>query len=348
MTPELEQLQQTLIQLQRMYEALGHLRERTGGKGQFFVLSEGPLDEIRRLEETVADLTGRVAVEQNEADVWLQVEGPEIAWPEAPTSVLTYFLDAMRKGVTAATEWIVTGQLSTRPTKEVKSACDLRVVALQPGSVRVGVRLPDAEPSEEQTTLDFHESVETRPTPGSAAREALEKYLAVANWAGSGDPADALTHVVDTPELRRLLLTEVKRLVPRPRGNVQSVALYGRLMPSSDRVSLTRDVQQQIDSAIDQAEQDNIVERHAGDLREIDLDNLSFTLRNVGNGVFQVQCQFGHDLYDSALDALDRRVEVTGVRPVEVGRGHVGKLKVTRLVVLDDETEEQVVEEESS
>lgn len=345
MTTEIEQLRQATTHLQRMYEALAHLRARTGGTGQFLLLSEGPLEEIRRLEETVAQLSGRAAAEWSEADVWLQVSGDHIVWPAAPTSVLTHFLDTMRKGIQSAAEWIVTGQLSTRPTKEIRSACDLRVVAIQPGSVRVGVQLPQLPQIPKQASLDFGSAEPTRPTPAAAALSSLQKYLAVAGWAGSEDAPDSLASLVDDADLRRLLLTEVKRLVPRLRGDVQSVAFYGRLVERFGTVSLTRDVHKRIDAAIDLAEQEDVVEHHVGDLREIDLDNRSFTLRNVGDGAYQVQCQFSPDLYDSALDALDRKVEVTGVRRTGEGRGRGVRLTVTRLDIVDEEKDPPAVKD---
>jgi len=327
MTADQEKLKQALAQLQRMYEALAQLRERTQGRGQFFVLAEGPLDEIRRLESSVAALSGRSAVEEHAADIWMQVAGAELTWPEAPTSILTNLLDALRKGVQVAAEWLLKGgELSTRPTKELKRACDLRVLAMEPGSVRVALRLPEVEPGTEESA--------------TVVRDALGKYLAVATWAASDASGEGLEELIEVADLRRVLLTEVKRLVPRPRGDVESVDLYGRAMPRAERVRLTRKVHARIDAAIDAAEREQ-VERHEGDLREIDLDNRTFTLRNVSaDNVFQIPCQFGPDLYDSALDALDRRVEVTGIRQIEVGRSRSGRLSVTRLVILDeDETE---------
>jgi hypothetical protein len=144
-----------------------------------------------------------------------------------------------------------------------------------------------------------------------------------------------LAERVGDSDLRRILLNEVKRLVPRPRGDVESVELYGRGIPELARVRLTRELHERIDSAIDRAERETI-ESYEGDLREIDLDNLTLTLRNVGGAVYQVACEFGPDLYDTALDALGRRVEVSGVRRLEKGRGRAGRLRVTRLVILDE------------
>jgi hypothetical protein len=97
------------------------------------------------------------------------VVGPNIEWQSAPTSVLTSILDALRKGVQSVAEMILTGGLTTRPTATLKRSADFRIVALAPGSLRVGVRLPSEEGE----------------VPTAVAR-ALSEYLEAAAWVGSG------------------------------------------------------------------------------------------------------------------------------------------------------------------
>ena len=48
----------------------------------FVLMAEGPVDEIRRLEEQIGVYTGRADVEINESDVWLRIVGPNLAWPK--------------------------------------------------------------------------------------------------------------------------------------------------------------------------------------------------------------------------------------------------------------------------
>ena len=138
------ELEQATEQISRMYRALAVLREEVlpTSREQFEILAEGPLDELYRLEAEVSLYCGRNAAEEATAELWLRISGDGLKWPEAPTSVVTNFLDTLRKGIQASAEWIVTGTLSRRPTKALKQACDLRVVAFQPGSLRIGISLP--------------------------------------------------------------------------------------------------------------------------------------------------------------------------------------------------------------
>ena len=137
-------------------------------------MAEGPVDEIRRLQAQIDAYTGREAAEEHDADVWLRLYGRDIEWPEVPTSVLTAALDAFRKGVQMVAQLISSGQVTTRPRLELRRACDMRVVAFRPGSLRVGLRLPD-EPE-----IGFAASSEK-----SLGHQALVTYLNVAAWVSS-------------------------------------------------------------------------------------------------------------------------------------------------------------------
>jgi hypothetical protein len=323
-----DELAQAVEQMARLYRALTTLREEVlpVSPDRYGLLSQGPLDELRRLESAVHEYSGRAVAETQEADVWIRIAGAEVIWPDAPTSVLTNFLDTFRKGVQAATEWMSSGSLAARPTQLLKHACDFRVVGLQPGSLSIGVRIP--EPPTQTAAGITEETV----------REALGRYLTVAAWAGSDLASEELGHQIPDAELRRILLTYVKQLSPRPRGTVEVVELYGRAVPQRAPVQLTRDVHRRLDAAIDAASTEQI-ERHVGEVREIDLDRCTFKLRQVEveGTLYEVECEFEPDLYDSAVAALDRRVEVTGVRRVDPGRGRTGRLKVTRLVIVEED-----------
>lgn len=330
------ELTQALEQLARMYRVLHDLRINVLPKSeqQFNLMAEGPLDEIRRLEGTVNELSGRPLAEASGAQVWLRIEGKGVAWPDASTSILTSFLDTLRKGVQAAAEHIFTHALSTQPTKEMKQACDLRIATLHTGSIQVGLRLPDPPRGEVRNEALLN-----------ATEAGLHAYLQVATWASSEADADRLEEAVRDPELRRVLLAEVKRLAPRPRGDVDVVELSGQAM-RGHHAKLTKGSHDRINIAID-ATTASRTEQHVGELREIDLDNLTFTLRNVASvdaenrAVFEVACKFDQELLPSAIEALDRRVEIAGQRVTNPSRGGRAPLQVTRLVILDDEDKAQ-------
>lgn len=329
-----DELDATLDQLARMHRALAHLQaERSRyGDAWFAVMAEGPVDEIARLEAEVDRLTGRRDIEQadrhaSDADLWMHVHGPGLRWPHAPTSVVTSFLDTLRKGVQVVAELLANRDVSRRPTRSLKDACDFEIVAFASGSVGVGVALPDP------VELPLGQ-------PMYPAAHALDLYLRVSAWAADPHATDdTLTATVEDARLRRLLLAEVKRLLPRPRGRVDFVVLSGRAVQSNASVVLDRAAHARIDAAM-ASPADVSIETYEGDLREIDLDHRTFMLRNIrGQPVlFEVACKYHEDLDETAFEAIDRRIQIDVARPVEARR--VAAIStVVRLEILDADSE---------
>jgi len=318
-------MQQALEQLARLYEGLAALRRDVDplNPRNFATLAEGHLDEIRRLQHELDMYSGALAVDDYAAQLWLRVVGPNIEWQSAPTSVLTSILDAFRKGVQSVAELILTGGLTTRPTATLKRSADFRIVALAPGRLRVGVCLPSEEGE----------------VPAAVA-QALTEYLEAAAWVGSEESEAQLEARVPDERRRRLLLTELARLVPRDRGQVEQVEFSGALLRRArvaGAITLSRQGKTRIDGALDRLPQHR-VETHVGDLREIDLDKYSFVLRNLetyAGEVLQVECQFLPELLEAAKDALDKRVQITGSRSVDEAR-RARPLLVSRLEILDE------------
>jgi hypothetical protein len=237
-----EQLNQAVDRLGRMYRAMAALRAEVlpVNARKFALMAEGPVDEIQRLQAQIDAYIGREAAEEYDADVWLRLYGRHIEWPEVPTSVLIATLDAFRKGVQMVAQLISSGQVTTRPRRELRRACDMRVVAFRPGSLRVGLRLPD------QPEVEFAASREK-----SLGHQALVTYLNVATWVSSeGDLPDREQQIEHAQE-RRLLLNALKPLVPRPRGGVAGVEISSRLIPDGRKIRLTQAVYHRLVQALD-------------------------------------------------------------------------------------------------
>jgi hypothetical protein len=320
-----EALRRSLEQLQRVYEALAALRTEypRASASWLAVMAEGWIDQAEQLRREVEEYTGVAALEESKAELWLAITGPGIGDGNGRTSVLTALLDALRKGVQAVAEFLHTGHLARRPSAALKEACDWNVLALNPGSLKVGVRLP--EPPQQP---HLWENI------AAEVRQAVRHFLDVAAWAAAdGEGPEALDRRFPDEPLRRLLLNAVKPFVPRPRGAVESVILSGRLAPATGPIILTRSASPRISRAIDRTTARQ-VEDHVGELREIDLDNLSMVIRYTAD-VKEVRCTFDGSLLEAAREALDRRVQVSGVREMAAGRVSP-TLHVLRLEVLDE------------
>lgn len=320
-----DQLQQALEQLGRMYRALAALRADVlpVHARKFALMAEGPLDEIRRLQTQIGAYTGVEAAEEHDADVWLRLYGRNVEWPAAPTSVLTATLEAFRKGLQTVAELISTGHVAARPKPAVRQACDMRVVAFRPGSLRVGLRLPD------ETDVEFGSHREK-----SLGYRALVEYLTVAAWVSSGELTADVAQPTDDAQKRRPLFNALEPLVPHPRGDVERIEISGPLAPDGRTIRLTREAHSRLLQLVDLTIPEQ-VETYTGHLREIDLDRRTFTLRDVDE-VGSIRCTFADALSEVTRSALGHRVRVTGNRPDKGKRGSGTSLHVSRLAVLAD------------
>lgn len=286
------------------------------------LLVEGPLDQLAELQADIQEYLLRAC---GEDFVEMRLIGPRIRLRDTPTSVLTNMLDAVRKGIQAIAELRLKGQRAARPTAELKRICDFRVLALAPGSLRILMRLPD----EEQGSLS---TGETNP-----AATALDDYLSAASWASSDESASDLDARLWDPKLRKAVLTELERIVPRPRGELEAVEFSGprvEMKGGTKRLRLNRETRVRVNSAIDRMVHE-VQETYVGVLREIDLDHQTFILRRSGESV-ERPCTFEEELHDAAKEALDKTVRVTGSTRIDPSKRVQALLTVTRLEILEE------------
>jgi hypothetical protein len=179
--------------------------------------------------------------------------------------------------------------------------------------------------------------IEVQPKLGedrSLVQRSVSEYLQVAAWAASLEDGGVLERIIDNPLKRRIVLNALKAIVPRPRGRIDELEISGNSVPFGRPILLLRETRKKIDNAIDRTTTEQI-ETAVGDLREIDLDAMTFILRNVDTSI-EIKCSFEEDLRVSAKKALDRRVIVTGSRKIKEGRVPYAKMRVMRLEILDD------------
>jgi hypothetical protein len=319
-----DELNQALDRLNRLYRILAEYRVKYGDSRQFGLLVEAPLEELRGIQAEIEAYVGMSRVLEGSVPLWIRIVGASITGGSAPSSVLTAVLDIVRKGVQAAAEFLASGTLSTRPTAELKRACDLRAVAFVPGSLQIGLALPEGAEEPDQTE--------------QVVVQALKSYLAAAGWAASDENEESLISLLPEQRLRKLLLTEVLRLAPRVRGEVDAVELSGVYMPTKRPARLVRSTRDRLRTAIARSARER-VESYTGYLREIDLDAHSFTIRGAAEIGQDIRCTFPEELLETAKDSLDKRVQVTGVRILdEIRRATAVPLVVTSLEVVEEES----------
>ncbi len=328
-----DQVSHTFAQLQRMYEALAALRRDVLPRDVrlFALMAEGTIAQIGDLEQQLRESVGLEQITaEAETDVWIKAEGPDVTWPETRSSVLTNILDSVRKGIQNIAEHLLGyGASGGRPLEILKQACDLEVIALQPGSLRVALRLPPATAG--ATVPESPSSSPEARIDLSKVGQALSDYLAAASWAASNEDFTLLDQHFADESYRKLLLAEVKRLAPRQKGSVDSISISGRFLPAHAEVRLTKSASKRIQSAI-YRDLANPPQEHEGLIRQVDLDDRTFSLRKLDQ-VEEVCCAYSEEFQQTVKEALDRSVRVAGIRKTSRGRLS-STLEITNLEIL--------------
>jgi hypothetical protein len=313
---DLDRSQRALMDL---YRSLVSLRSETRNAAPhaFAVLAEGPLQEARRIRRELDEFTGILIAERDEAPLWMTLEGGRVQWGEASASVVIAYLGALRKAIQSIAGFIATGKLARKPTSDLLRACDPELVAFAPGSLAIGLRLPEPE----------HSTGELRGAWRSA-KSGLDELLVVAAWAARSDSHDTLASSMPDPRQRLVSLRAVRDLVPSPSGGVDYVEFSGRAIGASGPIRLTRAAAFRIQTAIgvDSPKRELRLE---GVIRQLDLDKHSFVLREVEQ-VGAVRCDHRPRFDALAKEMLGRRVRVVGVGALEDERV-VGHLEVSAI-----------------
>lgn len=152
------------------------------------------------------------------------------------------------------------------------------------------------------------------PADGGAPQDAAGHYSeagrrlqAALDWLTSSHSTDN----DQSPEM----LDVLNRLVPPSQGIVREVEITGRLLPSAGVVKLTRSDSTRVRSAISRhrRRQRDLLESE-GRVRELDLDEFTFILRDRDGGAPELKCSFIELLFDDVSEAFNgaSRVVVQG------------------------------------
>jgi len=323
-----EQLDQTRSAIAHLEAAIAALKRDVApvNLARFALMAEPAVAQVKELRAKVDEYIGLNAAVCQEAELWMRIEGPELEIGDAPTSVITALLDILRRGVQSVAEFLQRGVVGTRPTASMKEACDLRIVGWMPGSVQVGLRLPEM-PSE---------SLESS-SPVEQAREALSVYLNVASLVSTGEDLSELEQAIPDIGERQLLLNQITQLIPRPRGAAERIEFSGRSVPHGT-ISLDRSARERVRRALAHTVSEELVTAQ-GLLREIDLDGRSFIVRDPDQNGKETRCEItveAEHLLVIAKESLDHAVIVRGTRRQDSARRKMYPLRVHEIEVLDE------------
>jgi len=257
------------------------------------------------LKEIPADflpLPGTMLLPEHEPVLRTRAVGQQIVLGRMPASVISFVADATRKAMKTLLDYAFATPAEGRPREEHRTLYDLPIQAFALSSFELSFGAPD-------------EGLVASRQIREAAQQ-LEQGLV---WASDKDaPLDK------TGDEREAILRATLFLTPPAVGPIVEVQISGSWI-SRGKVRLTRESRKRIHQELRRFDSERVV-TYEGRIGELDVDNYSFTLRDIPDGQ-ERRGVFDEDLLDDMLALLTDagRVAVAGIETQ-------GRLRVSAIV----------------
>lgn len=287
----------TIDQIGRLERAL--LSLRTSANGSPEVLDTIALIQYQELLRLRSELDAMLVSADEVSDLVMSLQGPYVELGTAPSSVIASMLTNIRSAVQSVSSYLITGQQARggRFPDWISQPTDFQFVGLSSGSVRIRLNLP-----EPQTLFPEY------------GREPVERgvrlILDTISWIASDIPINSFEQRIQDEYLIRLLLTQVRRVVPTRNSVVQRVEFSGRLANPDNRYVLSPLSTNRIKYALKENSDGKIMVAEEGKLRSVDIDHRVFELRQRPDGKPDISCYISDEILHQALDFLVRDIPV--------------------------------------
>lgn len=299
-----EQLDIVREQLSRAEAALVSLREtvRPQSEERFRLMSEAYVEQILGLRAQVNEYLGISAVDTISSDLVIGLEGQSVRFGEVPASLVIRVLDTFRRGLQSLLEMKqshdATQRTSGRRKQWIERLCDPPIVGLAPGSVQIHLGEPDTGELFTQEDRQLY-------------RAGIDLLVAGLAWA-SGDDERAANELASAPEMRHELLTVVRKLVPPRSGLVEAVSFQGRAIGAGRSFRLTQATRSRVDAELKRIATTVEQTEVTGTIREVDLDQNTFILRERDGGLPNLECEYDERDEADVIAYLNQKVLIAG------------------------------------
>jgi hypothetical protein len=268
-------------------------------------LLEKLLAPCRSLLESVHMDDLQLAKLLDEADLVVHVKGPAADAPTPKLTLLTKLMGEFRDAVGDVARLVAGVNTHRLPTE-----LELSFAGLARGSLFLAFRVQPAATGDASSQALTH-----------AAERAVERILSAAP--AIAEEKKELLRAIDDPAERDAVIGVVHKLSPSGMIGVHELELFGRSAPNS--VALTVETRRTARSILSKPlERLPETIELIGTVREVDIDQQRFELRNV-DGRPDVRCAFDFGV-DEARWLIDQRVRVRG-RP-EYDRRFKGQVRL--------------------
>lgn len=288
----LEEIEQSLIDLKKTVYPLNPER--------YFLMAEPYINYVKKIRHDIDIYSGYSDAIEKSIPLWIKLKGPHIGEGSARFSVLSNFLHDFKLGIQTIALYLSQDKIKEvgRPIEEIRKLCNFKATIL-PGSLRIGVTFPAYQT---QMTL-FDKSIQ------NPVRESIDKFLEAAYWAVSKD-SKKIEKLFSNEKERKLILSQLNKISPKSDGEISNVEFKGNMV-SKGYIKLNVQSTDRIKKAIVKTVPPEEISAE-GVIREIDLDEEHFYLRERPNNESSIRCQYEESLKENAIEGLDKRVRVVG------------------------------------
>jgi hypothetical protein len=239
----------------------------------------------------------------------LRAVGSEIVPGQIPGSVIRSCVEGVQKSFKVLSEHVLgQGAQAGRPDEFLKRLFDLPTQRLAFASFEISFRMPVEE--ENLFTSMGHKSpeVETLEQVGTLLNKGLK-------WLTTTTAAEEGMYSPGNPEESAAVLRALKELTPSSQGSVERIEIKGQLVGA--RVAplvLEKKARLRVNAAIrSQSLEPQLVDLE-GRIRQLDMDRLSFELREIEETSAIQRFVFDEELLDDVFQAAQegRRIRVAG------------------------------------
>lgn len=264
----------------------------------------------------------------DEADLSLEFFGPGTRVPHPKVSLVRNVLAKAQKQVVTVTRSIAGISESTSGKRfYIRPEFELGFTSLAFNSaLRVGLTLPEPD---EGNLLDTEDPVYV------AINQAVDSIHAVTQGLQEGESEEEINEIVSEliadPKVRDVAMAAVKDISPSARSQIESVRFGGRGRKTEEVKPITYESRQKLHHLLAKppSKSKEIIEL-SGTIRELDLDNRRFELRNIDDDhiLHDVRCIYGEKVREvNARKWLGESVLVQG----RVQRDPDGRPRLMRL-----------------
>lgn len=294
----------TREQLTRAEQALEAIRRDVWpvNEARFLLMAEGYVEQIQRLRAQIDAYLGIDTILDAQSNLVISLEGEKVRLGDTAVGVLTKVVDAFRRGlqslVAFRSDRISPQAYAGRRRRWIEQLCDLPLIGVQPGSMRILLGEPVAEGlfGEEDRNL-LHDN--------------LRVLSAGIRWAAEED-AQIPTELAVDANLRHLLVKVLLNLTPPHDSPVEAIGFSGSAMGSMGVVRLRPSARPRLNQTLAAFDHESPTEV-IGVIREVDLDKRTFTLRERPDAAPALDCEYDEASEGAIKSLLGEPVIITGI-----------------------------------